>query len=95
MAGLGRNRRSLTTQMTTKFTELGVSIVLRCQEKSDDWLKAEAIRRWKPWERSTGLKTEGGKAASSSNAYKGRRSPRALFTELGRLLRAQKEALEG
>ena len=57
--------------------------------------QAEAIRRWKPWERSTGPKTEGGKAASSRNAFKGRLSSRALLAELGRLLREQKEALEG
>jgi len=53
--------------------------------------QAEAIRRWKPWERSTGPKTEEGKAASSRNAYKGRLSSRALFRELARILRQQKE----
>jgi hypothetical protein len=57
--------------------------------------QAEAIRRWKPWERSTGPKTEGGKAASSRNAYKGRINPRALLRELGRLLREQREVLKG
>ena len=32
--------------------------------------QAEAIRRWKPWEKSTGPKTEKGKEASRLNAYK-------------------------
>ncbi|PQV51794.1 hypothetical protein B0G83_1041 [Paraburkholderia sp. BL21I4N1] len=32
--------------------------------------QAEAIRRWKPWERSTGPTTEEGKAGASQNALK-------------------------
>ncbi|OUL68693.1 hypothetical protein CA603_51545 [Paraburkholderia hospita] len=32
--------------------------------------QAEKIKRWKPWERSTGPKTDDGKATSSSNALK-------------------------
>lgn len=32
--------------------------------------QAEAIRRWKPWEKSTGPKTEEGKARVSLNAWK-------------------------
>lgn len=33
--------------------------------------QAEATRRWKPWERSTGPRTAEGKAAASRNADKG------------------------
>jgi len=33
--------------------------------------QAEAIRRWKPWAKSTGPRTEEGKARSSRNADKG------------------------
>ena len=33
--------------------------------------QAEVIRRWKPWERSSGPKTEGGKARVARNAYRG------------------------
>lgn len=33
--------------------------------------QAEAIRRWKPWDKSTGPRTEEGKARSSRNADKG------------------------
>lgn len=33
--------------------------------------QAEAVRGWKPWERSTGPRTEEGKARSSRNADKG------------------------
>jgi len=32
---------------------------------------AEAIRRWKPWERSTGPKTPEGKEVSKMNGWKG------------------------
>lgn len=30
----------------------------------------EAIQRWRPWEKSTGPRTEAGKAASSANSYR-------------------------
>lgn len=33
--------------------------------------QAEAIRRWQPWSKSTGPRTEEGKARSSRNADKG------------------------
>jgi hypothetical protein len=33
--------------------------------------QAEAIRRWHPWDKSTGPRTEEGKAKSSRNADKG------------------------
>jgi hypothetical protein len=33
--------------------------------------QAELIRGWKPWERSSGPKTEAGKAVASRNADKG------------------------
>ena len=32
--------------------------------------QAELIRRWRPWEKSTGLKTQAGKEVVSRNAYK-------------------------
>jgi hypothetical protein len=32
--------------------------------------QAEAIRRWQPWESSTGPRTETGKAAAARNAQK-------------------------
>ncbi len=32
--------------------------------------QAEAIRRWKPWEKSTGPKTEKGKESAKMNAFK-------------------------
>ena len=34
-------------------------------------LRAELIRRWKPWKRSTGPRTEEVEATSSRNGYKG------------------------
>jgi hypothetical protein len=33
--------------------------------------QAEAVRRWKPWEKSTGPRTADGKAKSARNADKG------------------------
>jgi hypothetical protein len=49
-------------------------------------LRAELIRNWKPWEKSTGPKTPEGKAKASRNGYKG--GTRALLRELARVLRA-------
>lgn len=56
--------------------------------------QAEAIRPWKPWDRSTEPETEEGKAASSRNADKGGTKSKASLQLLGQLLREQKEALE-
>ena len=47
--------------------------------------QSQLIRRWKPWERSSGPTTPEGKAKVSRNAYKG--GTRALLRELARLLR--------
>lgn len=53
--------------------------------------QAELIRRWRPWERSTGPRTEEGKQAVSRNAWKGgqreklRELSRAVNAELGRM----------
>ena len=47
--------------------------------------QVEAIKRWRPWEQSTGPRTADGKARVSRNAYKG--GIRALLRELARLLR--------
>ena len=54
--------------------------------------QAELIRRWRPWEKSTGPKTEAGKAAVSQNAYKGRTW--RLLRELARALRKQNRQLD-
>jgi hypothetical protein len=55
-------------------------------------MRAELIRRWKPWEKSTGPKTEQGKAQSAMRGYKG--GTREMLREMGRLLREQSEALK-
>jgi hypothetical protein len=53
--------------------------------------QALAIKRWKPWEASTGPRSDAGKAASSGNAWKGGKRPKlrtiqrkiaAIFAEL-------------
>jgi hypothetical protein len=54
--------------------------------------QSAAIRQSRPWEHSTGPKSEEGKARVSRNAYKG--GSRAILRELARLLREQCEALK-
>ena len=48
-----------------------------------------AIRRWQPWERSTGPRTADGKTRSSRNAYRGGTRPqfRALVKALNEAMR--------
>ena len=55
-------------------------------------LRAKLIQRWKPWEKSTGPKSEEGKQRSAMRGYKG--GTRDLLRELARLLREQAEALK-
>lgn len=57
--------------------------------------QAKLIQRWRPWERSTGPRTNRGKARAARNALKhGERSAAAIaFTrQLRRYLRAVAEA---
>lgn len=58
--------------------------------------QAEAIRRWKPWEQSTGPKSAAGKARVSGNAYTGGewRILRDAIKRLNQALRAQSDYLE-
>ena len=46
----------------------------------------QAIKKWKPWEKSTGAKTPEGKAIVSKNAYKGGYRP--MTEAMSRLLNA-------
>ncbi len=57
--------------------------------------QSEAIRRWKPWEFSTGAKTPQGKAISSKNASKTGDSVyvRELIKQMNRILKQQKDLL--
>ena len=57
--------------------------------------QAEAIRRWSPWEQSTGPKSEHGKALVSRNGWKGgeRRKLREMFKALNQAMREQKDLL--
>jgi len=54
--------------------------------------QARLIHNWRPWEKSTGPKTETGKARVSKNAYKG--GTRRMLRALRRVLREQRNALE-
>ncbi len=55
-------------------------------------LRAELIRRWKPWEKSTGPKSAEGKARSAMRGFKG--GSREILRELARMLREQAEAMK-
>lgn len=52
--------------------------------------QAAMIRRWKPWEKSTGPRSAEGKSASARNAWAG--GYRALFRELRQQIREQEKA---
>lgn len=54
-------------------------------------LRAELIRRWKPWEQSTGPRSEEGKKRSASRGYKG--GARPMLRGLARALKHQQDAL--
>ncbi len=58
--------------------------------------QANAIRRWKPWQRSTGPRTAEGKARVARNSYRGgaRQTLRALAKVLNALMREQRAGLE-
>jgi hypothetical protein len=49
--------------------------------------QSEAIRRWRPWERSTGPRTSEGKARVARNAFEG--GWRQVLRELARVMREQ------
>ena len=61
--------------------------------------QAALIRTWKPWERSTGPRTDEGKARTARNGDKGgtwkieRDELRALKETVGDLLRQQRDLL--
>lgn len=54
------------------------------------------IKRWKPWEQSTGPRTAQGKRKVSGNAYRGgqRQKFREEMKELREILKEQNELLE-
>ena len=57
--------------------------------------QAALIRTWRPWEQSTGPRTDEGKAQTARNAFEGghREMLRALSRELTTALCEQREAL--
>lgn len=54
----------------------------------------ELIQQWKPWEKSTGPRTDTGKAASSRNAHRGGvwLRLRGLNVRITRVIREMKKA---
>ena len=57
--------------------------------------QSEAIKRWKPWEQSTGPKSPEGKAAVSGNAWAGGEwlKLRQAIKALNQAMRRQKDLL--
>ena len=53
--------------------------------------QAKLIRKWRPWEKSTGPKTKAGKEKISQNAYKG--GSWKMLRELATALREQRKRL--
>ena len=53
--------------------------------------QAELIKAWKPWEHSTGPRSESGKAVASRNGWKG--GHRLMLREMSRALAEQRAAL--
>ena len=55
--------------------------------------QAEAIKRWNPWEQSTGPVTDDGKARVARNAYKGAKRPklRGLKSKLREIFKELKD----
>lgn len=57
-------------------------------------LRAEIIRRWKPWEQSSGPKSAAGKAIVALNSWRGNpRGTMAAANRLARLISADDLAL--
>ena len=54
--------------------------------------QSELIRKWKPWERSTGPNTPEGKAVVSQNGYKG--GYRQKLRDLSKALKEQKNFIQ-
>ncbi len=59
--------------------------------------QSDAIRRWRPWEQSTGPKSDEGKSVTSQNAEKGRHRTtlRAETQELRAMIAEISKAEEG
>lgn len=58
--------------------------------------QAELIRKWRPWEKSTGPTTQAGKDRSKNNRFNGghRQMLRELTKQMNELLKEQQEALQ-
>ena len=58
--------------------------------------QAELIRAWRPWELSTGPRTDEGKARTARNGFKGGRwlELRELTKTMNELLREQRDGLK-
>jgi hypothetical protein len=55
-------------------------------------MRSELIRRWRPWEKSTGPRSESGKKKSALRGFRGRE--RDVLREIGRVLKSQAKGLD-
>jgi hypothetical protein len=55
-------------------------------------MRAELIRHWRPWEKSTGPRSEAGKEKSAMRGFRG--CERDVLREVGRVLKSQAKVLE-
>ena len=55
-------------------------------------LRSALIKQWRPWEHSTGPKSQEGKKTSSERGYKGKTRP--LMRELSRVMHEQLNVLK-
>ena len=55
-------------------------------------LRAKLIRQWRPWEKSTGPRSEEGKILAAKRSFKG--NHRGLLRELSNQIEMQKKSLK-
>jgi hypothetical protein len=89
-------------RVTTFVTTLGASIPIlinlygtteQDDEEEHRRLRAELIGKWKPWEKSTGPKTNEGKVRAATRGFKG--GWREQMREIRSILRKQEQERAG
>jgi hypothetical protein len=82
------NQATALQSLFARLIERGMSYFRTPEHRAR---QSAAIRRWQPWEKSTGPKSAAGKARVARNAYKG--GWRELLRELRQALREQDRSL--
>ena len=71
--------------MSKPYFKKGIEMAARTWTPEQRQRQREAIQRWKPWEQSTGPRSDEGKVKVSRNGWKG--GARQMLRELARALR--------